>query len=106
LTTSDDYPIRALFHSIPNRTRVRRNRRSIVALPLSTLKTYKRICDFDITKPVDVRVFTLGDVIECFVNDAYCFTMHGYNSTGSGLSVKTLAGNSTIQGNEVGALRK
>lgn len=72
----------------------------------SAFKSYKRICDLDITKPVDVRIFALGDVIECFVNDAYCFTMHGYDSSGSGLSVKTLAGNVVIQGYDIGVAGK
>lgn len=72
----------------------------------SAFKTYKRICDLDNTKPADIRIFALGDVIECFVNDRYCFTMHGYDSKGRGLSIKTLSGKLAIEGYDIGVTGK
>ncbi|MFT3703679.1 MAG: hypothetical protein QM802_15055 [Agriterribacter sp.] len=72
----------------------------------SAFKSYKRTCDFDNKQPLDIRIFALGDVIECFVNDAYCFTMHGYDSSGHGLSIKALSGNIAIQGYDIGVAGK
>jgi len=72
----------------------------------NAFKSYKRICDFNATQPVDIRIFALGDVIECFVNDAYCFTMHGYDSTGRKLSIQSLSGTLSIQSYEVAVAGK
>lgn len=49
-------------------------------------RSYKRVCEFDHTQPLDIRIFVEGTVAECFVNDAYCFTMRVYDCKGSGVS--------------------
>ena len=40
---------------------------------------FERVCDFDASQPVDVRLFVVGTVAECFVNDAYAFTVRCYD---------------------------
>ncbi len=53
----------------------------------SSYKSYKRICTIDPSKPVDVRIFWIGDVLECFVNDAWAFTMHAYEKKPGNISI-------------------
>ena len=48
----------------------------------SAHKSFKRVCGFDPARPVDIRLFVDGTVAECFVNDAYCFTMRIYDCQG------------------------
>ena len=50
---------------------------------------HHRKCAVDPSKPIDVRVFVTGSVIEWFVNDAYAFTMRGYDYTEGQLSFTT-----------------
>ena len=45
-------------------------------------RAYKRVCDFEPFQPLDIRAFVAGTVIECFVNDAYCFAMRAYDFPG------------------------
>ena len=66
-------------------------------------RSYTQPCALAPRVPVDVRVFALGDVIECFLDDSYAFTMRMYDHpTGatvlsyteaavSNLSIKTVA---------------
>lgn len=49
-------------------------------------RAYNRICDIDSSKPIDIRLFVDGTVAECFINDAYCFTMRIYDCKGEGIS--------------------
>jgi sucrose-6-phosphate hydrolase SacC (GH32 family) len=53
----------------------------------SKYKTYKRVCDFDSLKPVDVRIFLMGNVLECFINNAWAFTMRAYDKPGNYMSI-------------------
>lgn len=53
----------------------------------SRYKSYKRICDFDPEQPLDIRIFMVGDVLECFINDAYSFTMRVYGERKGDLSI-------------------
>lgn len=55
-------------------------------------RSNKRGCDFDPADPLDVRLFVVGTVVECFINDSYCFTMRVYDSWGAGLSISASAG--------------
>lgn len=54
--------------------------------------SYKCSADLDGTKPVDVRLFVMGTVCECFVNDAYCLTMRIYDYPQGGVSLEPLNG--------------
>jgi len=49
-------------------------------------REHKRVCEFDKSKPLDIRLFVDGTVAECFINDAYCFTMRIYDCKGTGFS--------------------
>lgn len=49
-------------------------------------RRFGRICDFDASKPVRVRIFTDGTIAECFDDDAYCFTMRIYDGRGDRVS--------------------
>ncbi len=60
-------------------------------------RTYQRVCDFDPTKPLDLRLFVDGTVIECFVNDAYCFTMRAFDYMDSGLSHEATRGSVEVR---------
>lgn len=49
-------------------------------------RSYKRVCDFDPLNPVQICLFVDDTVAECFVNDAYCFTMRIYECKGNYIS--------------------
>ena len=59
-------------------------------------RSYDRVVDFDAGAPVDVRVFAADTVIECFLNDAYCFTMRAYDSSAGALKIDAPSGELTI----------
>jgi beta-fructofuranosidase len=42
-------------------------------------RNYSQPCAIDKGAPVDVRIFAEGSVLECFINDAYCFTMRAFD---------------------------
>jgi beta-fructofuranosidase len=67
-------------------------------------RTYDRDCDFDAGAPVDVRVFLAGTVIECFLNDAYCFTMRVYDAANGELRIDAAPGGLAIADFEVKTL--
>ena len=52
----------------------------------SPYRRFERNFTFDSAGPISVRWFVDGTVSECFVNDAYCFTMRSYDKPGSGFS--------------------
>lgn len=67
----------------------------------SNYKSYKRTCDIDPSKPIDVRIFWLGDMLECFVNDAWAFTMRAYEKQAGDLSIGTQNGAINVRSYEV-----
>lgn len=68
-------------------------------------RSYKRVCDFDAAQPVDVRVFVIGTVIECFINNQYCFTMRAYDYADEGLSMESEGAEIAIRGFAVSGLK-
>ena len=44
-----------------------------------------------------IRLFVDGTIAECFVNDAYCFTMRIYDSLGTGVSFRSTAPGLTVK---------
>ena len=60
-------------------------------------RTYQRVCDFDNALPLDIRLFVDDTVAECFINDAYCFTMRTYDSLNGSLKLDAIKGNFTIK---------
>lgn len=69
-------------------------------------RTYKRVCDFPAAPPVDVRAFVLGTVIECFINDAYAFTMRALDRAEGGIGVETTGAGVKVQEFTVSTLGK
>lgn len=69
-------------------------------------RSVKLPCKLDVSKPIDIRVFVLNDIIECFVDDAHAVSLHAYNfKTGSlsfgwegGGSVQALTVNAPAKG--------
>jgi len=55
-------------------------------------RAYERFCDFDPGAPMDVKAFVEDTVIECFVNDAWCFTMRANDARGGSLRIDAPAG--------------
>ncbi len=51
--------------------------------------SYKCVADLDESNPVEIRLFVVGTVCECFVNDAYCLTMRIYDYPQGGVSLET-----------------
>ena len=42
-------------------------------------KSARFVADLNPSQPVDVRVFVIGDIIECFINDSYAVSLHAYD---------------------------
>ena len=63
----------------------------------SSYRSHKRICDLNYSDPLEVRVFVLGDIIECFVNDAYGSTMRVCDYTDGQLSLEVAQGDAKIK---------
>jgi hypothetical protein len=63
-------------------------------------RSYQRECDFDAGAPIDVA----DTVIECFLNDAYCFTMRAYDFPSGGLMIDAASGKITVADFEVRTL--
>lgn len=63
----------------------------------SKYRTFKRTCDFDPEKPVSIRLFVDGTIAECFVNDAYCFTMRVYDHPDGGVSFSSTIPGLTVE---------
>ncbi len=55
----------------------------------SKYRSYSRSFPFVPGEPVKIQWFTEGSVTECFVNDAYCFTMRAYDKIGDGIVFKS-----------------
>jgi len=64
-------------------------------------RTYERVCDFDPAAPVDLRVFVADTVVECFINDACCFTFRACDAPTGPVRFEATAGSLTIQDFEV-----
>lgn len=64
-------------------------------------KQFRRVCDFDPAQPLEVRLFAIGTIIECFINDRYAFTMRAYDFHGSQMIVRALQGAFQLQNSGV-----
>jgi len=51
-------------------------------------KQFRRVCEFDPAQPLRVRLFALGTIVECFINDRYAFTMRAYDYHGPQMRVR------------------
>lgn len=71
----------------------------------SKYKTYKRSCDFDPLKPLRVQLFIDGTIAECFIDDAYCFTMRIYDLTEGNLSFLSTSPELTVEKVSVKTIR-
>jgi beta-fructofuranosidase len=49
--------------------------------------SYPRRVDLDYSKPVTIRAFVQGSIIECFINDAYAFSCRAYDARSGKLSM-------------------
>ncbi|WP_262493984.1 hypothetical protein [Flavihumibacter solisilvae] len=67
----------------------------------SRYKSYKRVCDFDPRQAMDIRIFRLGDVLECFINDAWAFTMRAYKRESGKLTLIATEGTFKILRGEI-----
>ncbi len=67
----------------------------------SRYKSYKRICDFDPAETMDIRIFLVGNVLECFINDAFAFTMRAYGERDGDLSIVAEGGPVNVSKYEV-----
>lgn len=63
----------------------------------SRYRSHKCICNLDYSGPLEVRLFVLGDIIECFVNNAYGFTMRACDYTDGQLILEIGQGNAKIK---------
>ncbi len=55
----------------------------------SKYRSYDRAFPYNNRDTIHIRWFIDGNVSECFVNDAYCFTMRTYNKVGNGIEFKS-----------------
>jgi len=55
-------------------------------------KQYKQVCEFDPAQPLNVRLFAIGTVVECFINDRYAFTMRAYDFYGPQMLIRAVEG--------------
>lgn len=69
-------------------------------------RTYERVCDFDPNIPVELRVFVMDSVIECFINDAHCFTFRALDRADGALRIDAATGSLAIRDFEVRTLPK
>jgi beta-fructofuranosidase len=51
--------------------------------------SYPRRVDLDYSKPVTIRAFVQGSIIECFIDDAYAFSCRAYDARSGKLSLIT-----------------
>jgi sucrose-6-phosphate hydrolase SacC (GH32 family) len=49
--------------------------------------SYRRRVDLDYSKPLTIRAFVQGSIIECFIDDAYAFSCRAYESRSGKLSM-------------------
>ena len=62
-----------------------------------------RRCPLDVSKPVQVQAFMDGSILECFVNDAYAFTLRCYDFPEGKLSLEVSNGQMRVLGLQVKA---
>ena len=60
-------------------------------------RTYQRICDIENDHPINVKLFLDDTVAECFINDAYCFTMRTFDALQGNLKLDTTKGDFTVK---------
>jgi beta-fructofuranosidase len=67
-----------------------------IALATPASEWHRDGCRVDASKPITLRVFTDGSIIECFVNDAYAITRRVYDLDG-GIARMSSSGRLTVQ---------
>lgn len=58
--------------------------------------SYERPVDIDTKKPVKIRAFVQGSIIECFINEAYAFSCRAYDCRTGGLALSVEKGTAEI----------
>ena len=53
-------------------------------------------CRLDTAQPIRVRVFVMGDMLECFINDAWALSCRTYNYQEGTLGLVATAGRVTL----------
>ena len=64
-------------------------------------KQFRRICELDPTQPLEVRLFAIGTIIECFINDRHAFTMRAYDYHGPQMMIRAEQGSFLLQNSAV-----
>ena len=64
-------------------------------------KQFRRVCEFDAAQPLKVRLFAIGTIIECFVNERYAFTMRAYDYYGPQMTIRAEQGSFLLQDSAV-----
>jgi sucrose-6-phosphate hydrolase SacC (GH32 family) len=64
-------------------------------------KQFRRVCDFDAAQPLKVRLFALGTIVECFINERYAFTMRAYDYHGPQMLVRAERGSFQLRDSAV-----
>jgi hypothetical protein len=55
-------------------------------------RAYSRTCEFRPGQALDLKAFVVGTVVECFLNDAFCFTMRAYDRQSGKFSFSATGG--------------
>ena len=69
-------------------------------------KQHRQVCEFDPSQPLEIRLFAIGTIVECFVNDRYAFTMRAYDFYGPWMQIRAQKGTFQIQKTSVQAQDK
>lgn len=62
---------------------------------------YARPVALDTSKPIRLRAFVQGSIIECFINDAYAFTCRAYNFRSGALTFRAKTGDAAVKSVQV-----
>ena len=58
---------------------------------------YPRRILLDASKPVTIQAFVQGDIIECFINNAFAFSCRAYNTRSGRLGLHISGGKAQVQ---------
>jgi len=59
---------------------------------------FDRVCDLDPEQPLDIRLFAVGSVAECFVNDAFAFTIRAFDHREGRAALEVSRGEARLNG--------
>ena len=57
---------------------------------------WQRGVEIDASKPVGIKIFSRGTILECFINDAFAFTRRAYNFPSGRLNLCVTAGSASV----------